>query len=109
MINGKGVRITEHAVIRLEDRLGLRSKYEFVKVVKQARMCGLPRGRYNGAFREYLDTHFIKQSLSQRYKIYEGAVYLFGGQDGKKLITVVSIPEPFKEMSKHPMPQKKKP
>jgi len=93
---------TTHSMERLEQRAGIVSVREQQEIATRAKKSGRSKRDFDGDFREYLERNFKRKSNNTRIKVYTDLIFIFGGADKNKLITVVKVPEKFREKAMNP-------
>ena len=83
------VSVTNHAIDRFKERLGL-PKRACLKQATKAFNFGFKHSNAKGRAKRYIDGIFLKYRKANNIRVHNGAVYIF---IGKTLITVMSLPK----------------
>jgi len=94
--------LTQHSVQRLGERASVTSIRDAKDLSSKARAYGRSEADFDGAFANFLRTHYRKTSNNTRIKVYSAMIFVFGGKDSKKLITAVNVPGNFIESASKP-------
>ena len=92
--NGKQIKITQHAKLRLRERVPEVHPNNYKAFVKSARYTGYTMAMLtekNPKMAKYVKTHF-KEYRSYVLRVKSNNVFVFGGDHDRTLITVMKIP-----------------
>jgi hypothetical protein len=79
------VKVTRHAVRRIKQRLGVRTKDRAKKIANKAFSAGVPLKELPEEVKEFVD----KNCYNARVLVYKNFIYIFRG---KSLVTLFSLP-----------------
>lgn len=89
---------SSHAYLRFEERVGMASKRNVRDFVDAAKRHGQVFSEFGGEFGHYLRVHFQPKNKKIRFKVYDGFVVVFGGDNQKIVLTVVPLPEKYHDL-----------
>ena len=87
--------VTNHAKQRIHERMGVRKKTTD-RVAENALKKGLTVKETKGKLKKYLNKLFLTHSVGNNMRVYAEKVFIF---QGDHLITVLSLPNEFKNLA----------
>ena len=86
------IKITNHAIDRAWERLGIREG-PLTKKAQKAFDSGIRHGDVNGSLRRYIDGEYLKYKNANNIRIHNQYVYYF---KNNLLLTITEIPNKYK-------------
>ena len=94
----KKLRVTNHARVRVKERLNISSKKNISKVLNDALLFGHPAADYFGDFADYLKYNKSKYSDHTGLKVYLNYMVFY---HNKTIITTYKVPKKFLPCEKY--------
>ena len=87
--------VTNHARQRIHERMGVRKKTS-ERVTSIALTKGLTKKETKGKLKKYLNSLFLSHDKGNNVRVFAEKVFIF---EGNRLITVLSLPNEFKNLA----------
>lgn len=88
-------RVTDHAVKRTKERVGI-SKRIAEKNAEKALEFGIRHSETTGSLNKYISALYFKQHTANNMRVYCGNVYVFCGN---VLVTIIPLPAKYRKIA----------